>query len=222
VDDGITPDEFHASTGVEDWRVLGEGACAFWRTASLADAARFVTAIAAIDGVDEHGADVDIRPDGVSVRLLTRSADWYGMTRRDVELARRISEAARGLGLTADPAAVQSLLLVVGAPSPGDVFPFWRAALAYDPRPDSPDEDLVDPHRRDTNVWFEEMDEPRGDDAGGSLHVGIFVPPEAAEARLAAALAAGGRLVRDRGPMWWTLADAAGNELDIATTEGRG
>jgi 4a-hydroxytetrahydrobiopterin dehydratase len=220
MDDGITPDEFHASEGAGDWRVLGEGAYAMWRTASLADSARFVDAIARIDGIEDHRPDVDIRPPGVTVRLLTRSGDWYGMTRRDLELARRISAAARELGLVADPGAVQSLLLVVGAPSTADVFPFWRAALAYDPRPDSPDEDLVDPNLRDTNVWFEDMREPRGD-GGGALHVGIFVPPEAAEARLAAALGAGGRLVRDRAPMWWTLADAAGNELDIATTQGR-
>lgn len=220
MDDGMTPDEFHASEGAGDWRVLGEGAYAMWRTASLADSARFVDAIARIEGIEDHRPDVDIRPPGVTVRLLTRSGDWYGMTRRDLELARRISAAARELGLVADPGAVQSLLLVVGAPSTADVFPFWRAALAYDPRPDSPDEDLVDPNLRDTNVWFEDMREPRGD-GGGALHVGIFVPPEAADARLAAALGAGGRLVRDRAPMWWTLADAAGNELDIATTQGR-
>jgi 4a-hydroxytetrahydrobiopterin dehydratase len=220
MDDGITPDEFHASDGAGDWRVLGEGAYAMWRTASLAESARFVDAIARIEGAEDHRPDVDIRPPGVTVRLLTRSSDWYGMTRRDVEMARRISGAARELGLVADPGAVQSLLLVVGAPSTADVFPFWRAALAYDPRPDSPEEDLVDPSLRDTNVWFEEMGEPRGD-GGGALHLGIFVPPEAAEARLAAALGAGGRLVRDRAPMWWTLADAAGNELDIATTQGR-
>ena len=48
------------------------------------------------------------------------------------------------------------------------------------------------------------------------------MPPEQAEARVAAALAAGGRLVRDRfAPAWWTLADAAGNEADIATTLSR-
>jgi 4a-hydroxytetrahydrobiopterin dehydratase len=45
------------------------------------------------------------------------------------------------------------------------------------------------------------------------------VPPEQAEARVAAALAAGGHLVRDEyAPAWWTLADAEGNEADVATT----
>jgi len=34
-------------------------------------------------------------------------------------------------------------------------------------------------------------------------------------------LAAGGHLVRDRAPMWWTVADSAGNEIDISTTKDR-
>jgi 4a-hydroxytetrahydrobiopterin dehydratase len=54
---------------------------------------------------------------------------------------------------------------------------------------------------------------------GGAIHVAVWVPPEQAAARVAAALASGGRLVRDQfAPAWWTLADAAGNEVDIATT----
>ena len=65
------------------------------------------------------------------------------------------------------------------------------------------------------------MDEPRPD-GGGAIHVAVWVPTAEAEARVAAALAAGGRMVRDdRAPAWWTLADAAGNEADIATTEFR-
>jgi 4a-hydroxytetrahydrobiopterin dehydratase len=48
------------------------------------------------------------------------------------------------------------------------------------------------------------------------------VPYEQAEARVAAALAAGGSIVRDFAPMWWTLADPEGNEVDIATTRNRG
>ncbi|HEX5335926.1 MAG TPA: VOC family protein, partial [Propionicimonas sp.] len=43
-----------------------------------------------------------------------------------------------------------------------------------------------------------------------------------AEARVAAAVAAGGRVVFDaHAPDWWTLADPEGNELDIAVTVGR-
>ena len=65
------------------------------------------------------------------------------------------------------------------------------------------------------------MEEPRPDRAG-AIHVAIWVPYELAEARVAAALAAGGHVVRDSfAPAWWTLADAAGNEADVATTMGR-
>jgi hypothetical protein len=65
------------------------------------------------------------------------------------------------------------------------------------------------------------MDQARPD-GGGAIHVAVWVPYEQAEARIAAALAAGGRMVRDQfAPAWWTLADAAGNEADIATTKSR-
>ena len=54
------------------------------------------------------------------------------------------------------------------------------------------------------------------------MHVAVWLPHELAEARVAAALAAGGRMVRDAyAPAWWTLADAAGNEADVATIESR-
>ncbi len=100
-------------------------------------------------------------------------------------------------------------------------MPFWRAVLGYEPRRDSPNEDLVDPRDRGVPFWFEQMNEPRAD-GGGAIHIAIWVPYEQAEARVAAALAAGGRLVRDEfAPSWWTLADAAGNEADIATVKGR-
>ncbi len=219
--DGISPREFHEAEGVDDWRVIGEGACAYFRTGSFAVGAKLVHAIGELPGLDRHHPDVDLRHDGVTVRLITINEEWCGMTTRDVDLARRISAVARELGLAADPSAVQSLLVIPGAPIVAEVLPFWRAVLGYEPRADSPEEDLVDPHDRGPAFWFESMDEPRPD-GGGAIHLAIWVPYEQAEARIAAALAAGGRLVRDDfAPSWWTLADAAGNEADIATTMGR-
>jgi 4a-hydroxytetrahydrobiopterin dehydratase len=100
-------------------------------------------------------------------------------------------------------------------------MPFWRAVLGYEPRRDSPDQDIVDPRGRWPGIWFERMREPRAD-GGGAIHLAAWVPPEHAEARVAAALAAGGRMVRDTyAPSWWTLADAFGNEADVATVLGR-
>ena len=136
-------------------------------------------------------------------------------------MARQISAAARRLGVSADSSAVQSLLVIPGAISTAELMPFWRAALGYEPSHDSPAEDLVAPRGRGPGFWFEQMNEPRAD-GGGAIQVAIWVPYEQPEARIAAALAAGGRMVRDEfAPSWWTLADAAGNEVDIATTRGR-
>ncbi len=219
--DKISPKEFQESEGVEDWRVVGDGACAHFRTGSLAAAARLVEAISQLPGVDDHRPDVDVRRDGVTVRLITVTDDYYGTSRRDIELARQISAVARALGLSADPAAVQSVLVIPGATVPADIMPFWRAVLGYEPRRDSPSEDLVDPHDRGPSFWFEQMREPRPD-GGGAIHVAVWVPYEQAEGRIVAALAAGGRMVRDEfAPSWWTLADPAGNEADIATVMNR-
>jgi 4a-hydroxytetrahydrobiopterin dehydratase len=218
---GISAQQFHDSEGTQDWRVIGDGACAYFRTGSFTAGTRLVRAIGELPGVDDRGPDIDLRPDGVTVRLLTTSDDYYGMSQLDVGLAREISRVAAEQGLAADPTAVQSVLVIPGAPDIRAVMPFWQAVLGYEPRPDSPDEDLVDPRNRWPGFWFESMKELRSD-GGGAIHIAVWVPYEQAEARIAAALAAGGRMVRDEfAPSWWTLADAAGNEADISTIKGR-
>jgi 4a-hydroxytetrahydrobiopterin dehydratase len=217
----ITARAFGETDGCEDWRVVGDGACAYFRTGSFAAGARLVQAIAELPGLGPNQPDVDLRHDGVTVRLLTYGDDYYGMSSRDVELARQISAIARDQGASAEPAVVQSVLVVPGAAATAEVMPFWQAVLGYERRADSPDEDLVDPRRRGPSFWFEEMQELRPD-GGGAIHVAAWVPAELGEARVEAALAAGGRLVRDTyAPAWWTLADAAGNEADVATIKGR-
>ena len=213
--------QFRKSEGLEDWRVLADGALVFFRTDSFADSSRLIQLISTIPDIDDHPPAIDVRAGGLTVRLISVTDDYFGMTDGDVEMARQISDVGRRAGMVADPSRLQSLLVIPGAPKDADVVPFWRAVLGYEPRPDSPDEDLVDPLDRGTPFWFEEMEEPRGD-GGGAIHLGVWVPPEQAEARVAAALAAGGRLVRgDFAPSWWTLADAAGNEADISTITGR-
>ena len=221
MDDGITPSQFHEAGGTEDWRVVGDGACAFFATTSFADAACLVEAIAGLPGVEAHRPDVDVRRTGVTVRLLTTADDWYGMTTRDVELARGISAEARRLGIRSDPGEVQSILVIVEGRERPSTMPFWQAVLGYDRRPDSPAEDLVDPRDRGPAVWFEDVTapQPNGDDR---IHVAVWVPFEQADARLAAAIAAGGRVIRDQfAPSSWTLVDAEGHEVDIATVKGR-
>ena len=145
---GITLRQFHEAEGVEDWRVVGDGVCAFFRTGSFAAGVRLVRAIGELAGLGDHQPDVDLRHDGVTVRLLTVTGDWYGLSERDLELARQISALAREQGVPADPSMVQSVQVSIDALGGADVLPFWRAVLGYEYRPDSPDEDLVDPRGR--------------------------------------------------------------------------
>jgi 4a-hydroxytetrahydrobiopterin dehydratase len=217
---GITAREFHAAEGVEDWRVVGDGACTYFPTGSFTAGARLVQAIAELPGLGPHQPDVDLRHQGVTVRLITVADDWYGMSARDLELARQISAAARDLGLSADPSMVQSLGVIVEGLARPEVMPFWRAVLGYEHRADSPAEDLVDPRDRWPWLWFEDIQTP-GPHGAARIHLAVWVPPEDAEARVAAAIAAGGHLVRDVAPSWWTLADAEGHEVDVATVRGR-
>lgn len=220
--DGISASEFTASSDIrEAFPVLGDGATAFFPTESLAASARFVHAISEIEGIEDHRPDLDVRSDGVTVRLISREPEWWGMTHRDLELARRILEVARAIGLHAESSGVQCVdPIVIGGTDIARIRPFWAALLGYEPRPDSPEEDLVDPRRRSPGVWFETMDErPEG---RNRMHVAVWVPADQAEARVAAAVAAGGVVIyAERAPSWWTLADPEGNEADVSTIGNR-
>jgi 4a-hydroxytetrahydrobiopterin dehydratase len=199
----ISPRQFSEADGVEDWRVLGEGACAYFRTGSFVAGTRLVHAIGELAGLGEHHPDLDLRHEGVTVRLLTTAEDWYGLTERDLDLARQISAVARQLGLSADPSALQTVQVSIDALVGSEVMPFWRAVLGYEYRPDSPDEDLIDPRGRGPSLWFQEMDAPRPQ--RNRIHIDVWVPHDQAEARVKAAIAAGGRLVTDEhAPGWWT------------------
>jgi 4a-hydroxytetrahydrobiopterin dehydratase len=107
--------------------------------------------------------------------------------------------------------------IVVGAVDIQRVMPFWQALMGYERRADSPDEDLVDPRRRGPGIWFEQIEEASS--GRNRMHLAVWVPFQQAEARVAAAVAAGGTVIYDRlAPAWWTLADPEGNEADVSTS----
>lgn len=202
---------FHDAGGVEDWRVLFSGAHAYFRVRSFAEGARFVAAIAEVANAVGHFPDVDVRPDGVTVR--TASGEYGVLSQRDVELARRVTAAAHTLGLDPDPSQVQVVAIAVAEDAESDVGPFWAAALGY--RSLGANEDVVDRHRRNPHVSFQRLHPPRP--GRGRTHIDVSVPADQAEARVAAALAAGGRLADDTHvPHWWTLASPENHGVDIA------
>jgi hypothetical protein len=78
----ITPGQFQEADGVGDWRVVADGACAQFPSGS------FAAGVALVDAIGRLAEAADRHP--------------------DVELARRISAAARELGVPADLAATRS------------------------------------------------------------------------------------------------------------------
>jgi 4a-hydroxytetrahydrobiopterin dehydratase len=219
VTENITGRQFLESDGVEDWRVIGEGACTYFRSGSFAAGARLVHAISRLAGPEDHHPDVDLRSGGVIVRLITITDGYYGMSKHHVDLARQISAVARELDVPADPSAVQTVQVTIDALVIPEVIPFWRAVLGYQDRGDG-DEDLIDPLGRGPSFWFQQMDAPRPQ--RNRIHLDIWVPHDQAEARVAAAIAAGGHLVTDEhAPAFWVLADAEGNEACVASIKGR-
>jgi len=201
----ITPRRFHEF----DWRVVRNDACAYFRTGSFAAGVALVDAIGRLADATDHHPDVDLRSEGVTVRLRTDSGR---LGEREVALAQQISAAARELDVLVDPTSLQIVQIAIDAMVIPDVMPFWRAVLGYRK---VDDEDLIDPLFQGPPMWFQQMDVPRPQ--RNRIHIDVYVPHDQAEARVAAAIAAGGHMVSDENaPGWWTLADAEGNEVDVA------
>lgn len=79
---------------------------------------------------------------------------------------------------------------------------------------------LVDPAGQLPAVWFQQMDVPRPQ--RNPLHLDLTVAHDEADARVRAALDAGGVLVSDaRARAFWILADAEGNEVCVCTWQDR-
>ena len=201
--------DFLTAEGVEDWVVLHGGATAVFRVATLADAARFAQAIAEVPGLERSGAILTVADGTLTVRL---SRDLVSLEARHADLARAVSAVARAHGAVADRAAVQEVQLAIAAKVDAINVGFWRAVLGYSPMSD---DNAVDPLGHGSTVWMQDLDDAKP--LQHAMHVDVSVAHEHAQARLEAALAAGGRIVDEsNAPMWWTLADPAGNRVCIA------
>ena len=208
----LTAAEFSGFPGVSDWRVLwGAGyAATRFLTNSLAGKLALVAAIGELAAASGRDPDIDVRSRTVTVRLCT--AEVWGLTSRDADLAREISAVAARLRNPADPATVQHVQVAIDVMDIARVRPFWHAVLGYT---NAGDEDLRDEHGQGPSFWFQQMQAPRTE--RNRFHIDIYVPHDQVQARIDAALAAGGRIVSDaHAPGWWTLADPEGNEADLA------
>lgn len=179
--------EFLAAESVDDWVVLHGGATTVFRTESLGAAVRLAESIAQIPGLDGSGTLLTIADTRLTVRL---TRDLWQLERQHVELARAVSAVAREHGAIAERASVQEVQLAIAAKPDAVDVGFWRAVLGYAPMAD---DNGVDPLGHGSTVWMQAFDEAKP--WRHSMHIDVSVAREQIEARLAAALAAGGRIV---------------------------
>ena len=206
--------------GLGDWRPLFGVLAARFDTGDFATGARLVAEVAGLADAMDHHPDVDLRYGAVEVR--TWSHDVGGITRRDLRLAKAVSQVAAELEVSATPARLQSVEWALDTWDLTEVKPFWAAVLGLQ----EADDDAVDPGGRWPSVWFQPTEQHSGVHLGGPRqrwHADVRVPPEAVEERMAAVIAAGGRLVSDDfAPAYWVLEDAQGNRACLTTWLGRG
>jgi 4a-hydroxytetrahydrobiopterin dehydratase len=205
--------------GLADWRVLLGALHARFETGGFNAGVTLVQAIAAAADEMDHHPDVELTYPRVTVRLS--SHDVGGVTRRDVVLARAISEMAARLGAAPSPSVASVLELGLDTWDAAAIAPFWAAVLGYDQH-DAPGEpiELVDPSGTRPPIWFQESDEHAVPHQ--RWHLDLRVPPEVVEPRIVAALEAGGTLVSDAAaPRFWVLADPQGNQVCLTTWQGR-
>ncbi|MBO0831619.1 MAG: hypothetical protein J2P28_02935 [Actinobacteria bacterium] len=199
--------QFLAAEGLADWVVLHGGAVAVFRVPSLAEAATLAQAVAHISGHD--GALMTLTQGQLTVRL-TRGV--FRLEERHIAVARAVSAVARDHGAMADRTLAQEVQLAIAAQPDAIDVGFWRAVLGY---AELADDNAVDPLGHGSTVWMQSLDPAKS--LRHAMHVDVSVAREHAEQRLAAALAAGGRIVDDsNAPNAWILADRAGNRVCIA------
>jgi 4a-hydroxytetrahydrobiopterin dehydratase len=204
-------------SGLDDWRWLLGILHARFRTGSFVKGLELANRIGEAAEEANHHPDLDLSYPTLDARLV--SHDVGGVTSRDLDLARRISEIAAELGVTAAPAETTALEIGLDVPQPEDVRDFWAAVLGYEVRGDG--RQVEDPGGRRTALWFQDSETASGE-VPQRFHYDVIVPIEVAQERVDAALAAGGTLVTDEhAPAFWVLADRHGNKACVCTPEGR-
>ncbi|MCI2957609.1 hypothetical protein MN032_07890 [Agromyces atrinae] len=200
---------FLSSEGVDDWVVLHGGPTAVFRVEGLSAAARLAAAIAEVPGLGPRTV-LTATSDRLTVKL---TRELWATEEGDVARARAVSALAREHAAPADTRAVQEFQLAIAAKPDSIDLPFWQAVLGYAPMAG---DNAIDPLGQGSTVWMQDLDAAKP--LRHAMHLDVSVAREHVEARLAAALAAGGRIVDDsEAPATWVLADRSGNKVCLAS-----
>lgn len=214
-----------AAVAGSGWRFVGGALMTAVPVTSMADGGAVLTIVLSAAGSAADGRlRVELRDGAVTLTLQTATVGW--VTQADADLAPVIGEALAAQGFHCVPQvggrAVQVVELAIDAMDIPAIRPFWKAVLGYadevgDGAPDAP---LIDPAWQGPAIWFQQMDAPR--EQRNRIHFDVMVGEDEADARVQAAIAAGGRLLSDESARaFWVLADPEGNEICVCSWQDR-
>lgn len=200
--------EFLQADGLEDWVVLHGGPSAVFLTDSLADAAELAHNISQLPGLDGTHAQLTIVSKSLTIRL---TREIWKIEAEHISLAREISKVAKSLGAVADTKRVQEVQFAIAAKPDAIDLEFWRAVLGYVPMMD---DNAIDPLGVSSTVWMQDL--PADKSLRHAMHLDVSLSREQAQARVDAAVKAGGVIVdASHAPSWWILADRSGNKVCV-------
>lgn len=212
-----------------DWRKLGQGLHARFVVGDFVEGARFVTAVAEAGQAVPHQPEVRVGDGFVDLKLISHDAIYRDdegaehqvswVTQKDIDLARRISEVAADLGVKARPGEISSIEIALDTADSSRLAPVWAALLTGGDEAlglGTIGDDVRDPSGRVPILWFQDT-EPH-ETPRQRFHIDVWVPHDVAEQRIAAAVAAGGRVVDDsQAPSYVVIADPDGNKACVCT-----
>ena len=215
--------------GLVEWRKLGQGLHAYYRTDGFSTGARFAAAIGAAGDTLGHHLRVTIGADFVDLKLISTDAvyrdgegrehvvEWT--TQADIDVARQISSIAAEQAVVADPAAIATVELALDTAHAALLAPVWAALLTGSTDAQGRGtigDDVRDATGRMPILWFQDTDDH--DTPRQRFHIDIWVPYEVAANRIAAAVAAGGVVADDsHAPSYTVIADQDGNKACVCT-----
>lgn len=217
--DALTSAEINRAA-VNDWRQLAGPIRSRFQTGDFTAGLAFVAQVG--EAADRVALAPRITLSGTDVIITLGSGDGGEVTARDIALARTVSSIAADAGLTADPSSVMQMEFALDTTAGSRVSPFYAALLGDElDRGPHAHGGLFDPTGQAVPLWWQEPKETSRfplPEAGvpQTWHPDFWVAHDEAGRRIAAALAAGGRLVSDSAaPSYWVLEDPDGNRCCV-------
>ena len=203
-----------SAAGLTGWVHIRRSLRAIYRPSDFVSGLAFVNRVGEAAEAANHHPDITLKYSLVSI--TTSSHDIGGLTSRDLDLARAITQIADELGLEADSAAVTDVEIALDTADTPAAVKFWQAVTGWS----ASDDAVQDPDQLLPELWFQDTDSTAPDRQ--RFHLDVEVPREQVEDRIEAAIAAGGTLVDDgAAPRFWVLADPEGNKVCLCTAQDR-